>query len=669
MSGSAEGMSTPMIAVDTGGTFTDLILLEGGRVTRLKVPSTPADPAAAVLEGIARLLAGSGADAVRSPFDLVHGSTVATNAVLERKGARVVLVTNRGFEDVIEIGRQNRPQLYALTGWRLPPLVGRDDRIGIAGRLDASGEELAPLDPAELAALRDRVEGGEAIAVVLLHSYANPDHEEAVGAALSGIPAHVTLSSRILPEFREFERTATAVVNAYVAPKVAGYLGRIEAQAGARSIRIMGSGGGALPLSRAMREPVHTVLSGPAGGVIGALEWGRRIGIDRLLTFDMGGTSTDVSLVPGAPLHTREGEIGGIPVSIPLLDIHTVGAGGGSLAEIDPAGALRVGPASAGADPGPIAYGNGGMGVTVTDANLWLGRLLPEGFLGGSGSLNREAVRSPITELADQAGLSAEALAEGIIEVVNTAMERALRVISVERGADPGDFHLLAFGGAAGLHAAELSERLALRGVLIPPDPGLLSAFGMLVAPVVRDRARTVHLSSDAAGTEAELISVLDELEGLARREMESEGAPLQALRVQREVDARYRGQSHELRVPAEGWISAFHALHRERYGYGRPESPLEAVTVRVRVELPGAAVAGSAARAGSAEVPRVAPVYWQGDRVSVDVHQREHLTPGRSVPGPALILEYSSTTWCPPGWTIRRDTHGVLHMEPDGAS
>ena len=483
-----EGEIPLAVAVDTGGTFTDVLLLDGGRLRSLKLPSTPNDPSDAVLEGLRQVLGGgedSGEDSSEDSanreagvtFILLHGSTVATNALLERKGARVKLITNAGFEDIIEIGRQNRPQLYALVGHRPPPLVDRDDRHGIQGRMGPDGEVIEPLDPAELQALPALLGDAESVAVVLLHSYANASHEESVADALAELNLPLSVSVRLLPEYREYERTSTTVVNAYVAPLISAYLKRLAREAGAERVSIMGSNGGSLPLDRAAREPVHTVLSGPAGGVVGALEWGRRAGHEHIITFDMGGTSTDVSLCPGAPLHTREFEIGGQPVAIPVIDIHTVGAGGGSLARIDPGGALRVGPESAGADPGPICYGKGGAGVTVTDAHVWLGRLPADAFLGGEQTLDRSAVEPHLQNLADRLGASLEVAAEGILAVADAAMERALRVISVERGHDPADFTLVAFGGAGGLHAAHLTERLGTRRAIVPPGPR--TSFGI----------------------------------------------------------------------------------------------------------------------------------------------------------------------------------------------
>jgi N-methylhydantoinase A len=650
------------VAVDTGGTFTDLVLLDGGRLERLKVPSTPADPSQAVLDGLARILPEG------TRFTLLHGSTVATNALLERRGARVALVTNAGFEDVIEIGRQNRPQLYALVGTRLPPLVDRDERHGISGRLGPEGEEIEPLDEEELAALAEQLLRGDAqsIAISLLHAYADGGHESRVAAAVERLGLPLSVSSRLVPEFREYERTATTVVNAYVAPIMDRYLGRLASEAGAERVRIMGSNGGALPVERARREPVHTVLSGPAGGVVGALTWARRAGHESVISFDMGGTSTDVSLCPGRPLRTRELEIAGLPVAISVIDIHTVGAGGGSIARVDPGGALRVGPQSAGAEPGPICYGWGGEQVTVTDAQVWLGRLPPDAFLGGERTLDRAAVRAPLEQLARDLGATAEEAAEGVIAVADTAMERALRVISVERGYDPVDFAVVAFGGAGGLHVAELTRRLGASTAIVPPDPGLLSAYGMLASPVTREASRTVLLRSDSHGTEDVVRAVLDELEADAREAMRAEGAQDASLTATRVIDARYRGQSFELAVAAEGWATAFHRAHRERYGYERPEAPVEAVTLRVIVSAPPSDLDGPRlAAAEGAPATTALEVVHGGRRVAGRRVRRSDLRAGHELGGPVVIQEYSGTCWVPPGWRARVDEWGCLHLTP----
>ena len=659
MSETTKGKIPRIVAVDTGGTFTDILILDRGRLESLKIPSTPADPADAVLEGVATML-GTG----RGAYLLLHGSTVATNSLLERDGARVMLVTNSGFEDVIEIGRQNRPQLYALVGHRPSPLVARDDRIGIRGRIGPEGQELEPLDHAELGGLADRIADCESVAVVLLHSYASAEHEERVAEALSAGSVPLSVSSRLLPEYREYERTSTTVVNAYVAPRMSAYLGRLDREAGAERVRIMGSNGGSLPVDRAAREPIHTVLSGPAGGVVGAMAWGRLAGFDQILSFDMGGTSTDVSLCPGGLLHTREFEIGGQPVAIPVIDIHSVGAGGGSLARIDPGGALRVGPQSAGAVPGPICYGRGGDGVTVTDAHVWLGRLPVDGFLGGKATLDREAIEPALSRLAEDLGSTLEDAAEGVLAVADSAMERALRVISVERGYDPVDFALVAFGGAGGLHAADLAGRLGVTHALVPPLPGLLSAYGMLAADVTRETSRTVLISTDTPSSEERIEEAFDALERETLHAIRGEDVDEATVRIDRWVDARYGGQSFELRVPSTSWVSSFHELHEERYGYRRDGSPIEAVTLRVVATAPGPELTLQPL-VGSKDdaVPVPARVHVDGRWVEAVRVWRTELAPGQELDGPLIVLEYSATTWVPEGWRLTLDDWGNLRL------
>ena len=663
MSEARKGKIPPVVAVDTGGTFTDVLLLDEGRLHSVKLPSTPADPSDAVLEGLRRVLAGIEREA-DGAFALLHGSTVATNALLERKGARVKLVTNAGFEDIVEIGRQNRPQLYALVGHRPPSLVDRDDRHGIRGRVGPDGDIIEGLDPAELAALPELMAGAESVAVVLLHSYANSTHEESVADALAELDVPVSVSVRLLPEYREYERTSTTVVNAYVAPRISAFLRRLAEESGAERVSVMGSNGGSLPVDRAAREPVHMVLSGPAGGVVGALACGRRAGHERIITFDMGGTSTDVSLCPGAPLHTRELEIGGQPIAIPVIDIHTVGAGGGSLARIDPGGALRVGPESAGADPGPICYGGAGTGVTVTDAHVWLGRLPADAFLGGEQTLDRAAVEPHLRAIADGLGESLEVAAEGILEVANTAMERALRVISVERGHDPAEFTLVAFGGAGGLHAAHLADRLGTRRAMVPPRPGLLSAYGMLAADITREVSRTVLISSASADAHENIERVFAELEQAAVTEMADEGVPEDHLTLRQRVDARYERQSFELRIPADDWDTRFHALHEKRYGYQRPATPVEAVTLRSIASAPGPQLdLERIPHTGAAASVERTRTYIRGEWTEVDRLWRSDLSPDQTLDGPALVLEYSATTWVPQGWRLTVDEWGNLHL------
>ncbi len=665
-SGSRSTEVVTWVAVDTGGTFTDVVAWREGAWKTIKVPSTPDDPSQAILQGLREVTDLDEATV------LLHGSTVATNAILERKGAAVALVTNRGFEDVLEIGRQNRPQLYALVGRRPAALVPPARRFGIGGRLDEQGRELEPLDPEELAALSTRLIecGAEAVAICLLHGYADPVHETTVADALAPLGLPLSVSSALLPEYREYERTSTTVVNAYVAPTMGRYLRQLERDSGARSLTVMGSNGGTLSVDRAVREPAHTVLSGPAGGVVGALAWGRRAGFPHVLTFDMGGTSTDVSLCPGRPLHTREFAIDGRPVALPFLDIHTVGAGGGSLARVDPGGALRVGPESAGAVPGPICYGRGGTQVTVTDAHVWLGRLPARAFLGGEGRLDRSAIEGPLSALAESLGASLEEAAEGVLAVADAAMERALRVISVERGHDPAGFALVAFGGAGALHAAQLAGRLGCAGVLVPPGPGLLSAYGILTAPPTREVTRTL-LSSTADPDALPMIGdALRSVGDTALEAIHAEGMDAEGIDVTLHVDARYRGQSFELRVPADtadhAWVERFHAAHERRYGYRRDDAPVEVVTVRATATSPAPPIEPQPLAPASKDPPTESYDVWHEGALHTAVGVwRADLGAEARLEGPAVMLDYSATTWIPPRWVLRMDRWGVAHLTP----
>lgn len=651
-----------VVAVDTGGTFTDFVVLRGDTVAVHKRASTPADPAQAVLEGLRELIEPG------EEFVLAHGSTVATNALLERRGARTVWITNRGFEDLIEIGRQARPQLYALVSERAAPLVAAEDRIGIAGRILHDGSEESPLDGEEVSELAARVRDAESVAVGLLHSYANRAHEESIAEALDQLEVPVTCSARLLPEYREYERFSTALVNAYVAPLVRRYLEALDSESGAARVRIMASGGGAFSVERAAREPVHTILSGPAGGVVAALEAAQRCGFERVLSFDMGGTSTDVSLCPGRPLHTKEYEISGSAVAIPVIDIHTVGAGGGSIASRDPGGALKVGPESAGAVPGPICYGRGGTAVTVTDAHVWLGRIPAELFLGGEQILDRSAIEGRLGELAAELGASPESAAQGVLEVADTRMEGALRLISVERGHDPASLVLVAFGGAAPLHAAQLAGRLGVPHVLVPPDPGTLSAHGILVADVRKDASRSVL----RRGTDAELAAlepVFAELEEVARAELAAEGFEGEIVSVDRTIDARYGGQSYELGVPATAdWLETFHAAHLGRFGFKRDDAVVEAVTLRVAarasVTQPGSPQIEQAQSPPAAEL--TIRVYIDAEWRDIPLHRRAALRAGQRLEGPAVIAEYSATTWLPPAWHAEVAPYGDLLLAAD---
>ncbi len=592
---------------------------------------------------------------------LHYGSTVATNALLERRGTRVVLLTTRGFEDVLEIGRQTRPVLYALEPHRPAPLVPSSRRIGVAERVRADGRiELALRDGAvrrAVAAVR-RLRP-EAVAICLLHSYRTPTHETRLARALGARGVHVTVSHRLLREYREYERLATTVVNAYVGPLMAAHVGRLAAAATA-GVQVMQSNGGLVSGPTAAAEPVRTVLSGPAGGVAGAAERARRAGFTRIVTLDMGGTSTDVSLVDGEPAYRSETVVADLPVRVAAVDIHTVGAGGGSLARVDAGGALRVGPESAGAEPGPACYGRGTR-PTVTDANLVLGRLVETEFLGGAMRLDATRARDALAPLARRLGGSVTAAAAGVIAVVTAAMERALRVITVERGHDPRAFTLVAFGGAGALHAADLARALGMRRVYVPRHPGLLSAWGVLAAAPIRDFTRTLRRVSPP---QALLERGLRELADEARRAMRGEGVARPSL--ERVLDVRYAGQSYELSVPfTPAWPRAFHARHRRLFGHAARERPLEVVTLRLRAR-------GERLRLPRDPAPRRAPVRPHALRAVVfeqrpyrtPVHRRDDLPIGCHLSGPAVICEYSATTVVPPGWRLTVDRLGGLVLE-----
>jgi N-methylhydantoinase A len=618
----------------------------------------------------------------------VHGTTAATNALLERRGARTALVTTEGFADVLAIGRQNRPALYDLqAGSRRPaPLVPADRRYEVPERLSAAGDVLTPLDEAAVRRVAETIaeQDVESVALVFLFAYRNPAHEKRAEALLNDVlpDVPVTRSSALLPEHREYERTATTVVNAYVRPQVARYLGRLEAALGARSVRVMQSNGGTIGLDTAADEAARLALSGPAGGVVGALGVARRA-LDteapRLLTLDMGGTSADVALCDGQVPRTTEHSIADLPLRLPATDIHTVGAGGGSIAHVDAGGGLRVGPESAGAEPGPVCYGRGGTRPTVTDAHLVLGRLHPDHVLGGADALDMapDAARRAVAELGETVGLSPEETALGILRVANATMERALRRVSVERGHDPRDYTLVPFGGAGPLHAGALAEALGLRRVLVPPTPGVLSALGLLMADVVYDTARAVLDRADALLTDPSPLSAAAEAAASdVRAALADHGSPELAF----ELDLRYAGQSYELAVPLAAPLSAghvrdsveaFHRRHRARYGHADPEQPVEVVALRVRgrIEAPppslphepdtdrplGAARLGTRPVWFAAEGPTDTPAY-----------DRTALHHGHAFGGPAVLHQYDTTIVVPPDWHARVDARQNVWIERD---
>ena len=652
------------VGVDTGGTFTDFIYWDGKEWKVLKIPSTPDNPAEAVLKGLEELRKGE------TPLDIVHGSTVATNALLERKGARTALITNKNFEDVLIIGRQNRERLYDLHYRRPTPLVPEELRFGLDCRIDYKGEELKPIDPEELKKLTEELikKKVESVAVCFLHAYANPKHEKEVEEAIKerteGI--FISLSHEILPEFREYERMSTTVVNAYVGPKMSGYLKYLKDRLRPSDVlRVMQSNGGVISVETASREAVRTILSGPAGGVMGALFIGKLTGIEKLITFDMGGTSTDVSLVDKRPKITTESKISGIPVKVPMIEIHTVGAGGGSIAYIDEGGALRVGPQSAGAKPGPICYGKGGKDITVTDANLFLGRLVPEHFLGGKMRLYPELLKEPFKELSKRAGLTPLELAEGIIRVVNSNMERAIRKISIERGYNPEEFALLSFGGAGGLHAVFLAKSLNIPKVIIPVNPGILSAIGMLMSDVVKDLSTTVMLKESEA-TPHTLEELFRALEEKLLKDMEKEGFPQEQVILERFIDLRYKGQSYELIIPySEDFRESFEREHERLYGYRHEGREVEIVNIRLRAvglkDKPSLKELEFSEKLSSDAILGEREVYINGEWKKFKVLDRDKLTFGNKIDFPAIVVEYSSTTLIPEGVVGEVDRYGNL--------
>src|SRR5579872_3894044 len=744
------------IAIDTGGTFTDCIWVDPKtrRLRMLKVFSTPADPSHAIVDALKKITSNNN-------FILLHGTTVGTNTLLERKGARTALVTTAGFEDAIEIGRQARPKLYDFFFNRVEPLVPKALRFGINERTTADGEIITEPSPEELLALAGQIaaKSPQSIAISVLFSFANPKNEQAVAEALRSLAVPLSISHQILPEFREYERTSTVVINAYLQPVMQHYLENLEtrlatsnpsmaasaspgsvtatsrgvesvkvetveversgverfevgqgfsaavsritveerpfraariapkeralasasAESGSRNpeavsprIFVMQSSGGITALSTASREPVRTVLSGPAGGVVGALTSARASGFENIIAFDMGGTSTDVSLVEGETKTATDAQIAGLPIGVPMLDIHTVGAGGGSLARFDAAGVLRVGPESAGADPGPICYGRGTQ-PTVTDANLLLGRLQPARFLGGAFILDLDRTRRITREWLATcgSGLSLEKFAAGVIRVVNSTMEKAIRVVSIERGRDPREFALVAFGGAGGLHACALAESLGIPHVIVPAFPGALSALGILASDVVKDYSRTVLWR-----VQSELPRVKLEREFRALQKRATEDFRLERWKGRvmyaRSADVRYRGQGYELNLPfGRDLLREFEREHHRRYGYAHTGREIEIVTLRLRAVVRdgnfGARTDASFAKwkreKGRRIVPLTASVLFAERRVATKIYSREELGGGRYA-GPAVITEYSATTIVPPGGMFRIDQAGNLLIQ-----
>ncbi|MBN1218959.1 MAG: hydantoinase/oxoprolinase family protein [Anaerolineae bacterium] len=662
------------IGIDIGGTFTDFVLFDEttGEYQTRKTLSTPQDPAEAVLTQLSRLKLQLG----NCKSSIVHGSTVATNALLERKGAITALVTTEGFRDLLEIGRQNRPDIYDLFSRRLPALVPPELRFEVPERVDHRGNPIQPLDLTSFDALVAQLTtaGVISVAVSLLFSFLYPEHENVIAARLRKAGFFVSASNEVLPEFREYERTSTTVVNAYVSPVLDRYLARLAQESGIIDFRVMQSNGGSIGISQARREAVRCVLSGPAGGVVGARYVAAAAGVDQLLTFDMGGTSTDVSLCSGDIQITTESNIGGLPIRIPVIDIHTVGSGGGSIAYVDTGGALRVGPESAGADPGPVCYGRGGQRATVTDANLILGRLPADHFLGGQMMLDGSTAEAALTNLAQEADLSprpgltlAQTAALGVIEVVNAHMERALRVISVQRGHDPRDFTLVSFGGAGGLHAVDLARSLNIPRALIPPNAATLSAFGMLATDVIKDYVRTVMCSGDTPYPEIETL--IAPLVTRGQADIVAEGIPAAKVIIERLLDMRYRGQSYELMVPlTANFGDDFHLAHAYAYGYAEPTMPVEIVNVRVRAigslsRPPLTPLALGHSDPSQALLDR-RPVVLTGEIAELPFYDGQALRPGHQLQGPAVVIHPDTTIFIGPGDELMVDAYKNLVVD-----
>lgn len=658
------------VGVDIGGTFTDLVLSDGDQLQIYKLLSTPHDPAQAMLAGLRTIIpAGSERNA-----RVAHGSTVATNAILERRGARTAFIVTRGFRDLLLIGRQHRPQLYALQPQRPAPLIPQRDSYELPERLDHQGDVLLSLDEAALDAILDRIAAGnyESVAVCLLYSFINPDHEQRVRQRIleRGLMQdwQIALSSDVLPEFREYERGSTVALEAYVRPVMARYVDHLlQALPPENSLQMMKSDGGIMQAQQVRSHAVQTALSGPAAGVIGAAHLAKLAGFDQIITLDMGGTSTDVALCPGAPQYAPQSQIDGLPLRIRLLDIETIGAGGGSIARVDAGGALRVGPQSAGADPGPVVYGHGGKQITVSDANAMLGRLQPDYFLGGQMTLDIEAARNPMSELAQQAGLDPLALARGIVDIANTNIDRALRRVSIARGHDPRHFTLVAFGGAGPLHAAEVAERLGIPRVLVPRYPGVLCALGLLVADAVVEVSQAV-LAPASRGTVAQVRAFQASLLARARNELTAQGFTEEDIQYVVTLDMRYRGQAHELSVPFRGnVIEGFHAAHEQQYGHAMHDRVVEIVTIRLQATgtVPAPVIKARRMRRSTGIKARIGAAQSPITGETITFYDREHLKPGDVFNGEALVFQLDSTVYIPQDWSAQVDAYDNLLLTP----
>lgn len=678
------------LAADIGGTFTDLVLLDDdGNLDVHKTPSTPRDFTHGVLTGADEIVSSVlGSGRLESVDLFVHGATVVLNALLQGGLPQTGLVTTAGFRDVLEIMRTNNPRMYDLQYVKPAPAVPRWARVEVVERMRHTGEVWTPLDEESVARAVEalRAANVEAVAVCLLHAYANPTHERRVGELLARALPGVTvcLSSDVAPEWREFERTSTTCVNAATVPIIRSYLDDLSSQLRDRGLRrellVMQSNGGVMSTSDACAWPVRTVMSGPSGGVIGAATLAERLGISEVVTLDIGGTSSDMGLIAGGRAHLiSEGSVADAwPILAPMIDIVSIGAGGGSIAWLDEGGALRVGPQSAGADPAPVCYGRGGTEPTVTDANVVLGRLNPEYFLGGRMQLDVDGARGAIERIADAIGLSLEATAEGIVRIANANMSKAIRAIVLERGLDPRDFVLMGFGGGGGMHTAAVMVELGIPRGLVPANPGALSAIGMLVSDFRHDRVRTMVRGLEDVDL-SELDTIFGDLAADASAPLLSEGFTAEAIDVQRSVDLRYVGQEYHLRIPCDGELSsaqmsdAFQAEHARVYGFTTPEAPVQLVNLRVAAiaRTPSPSLPMAAARpAGSVLETDVRPVYFADDGwVDTTIVKVVDLSGGDVLEGPAVVEDPRSTMLVLPGQRAEVDELLNLHLLADGAN
>ncbi|MBL4775008.1 MAG: hydantoinase/oxoprolinase family protein [Mariprofundus sp.] len=654
------------LGVDTGGTFTDFVCCSTAagdtQAWRFhKVLSTPDDPSRAIEQGIREL----GLHA--SELHLVHGSTVATNAILQRKGVRTLFVTQQGLEDLLTIGRQTRPELYQLCPEIIAPPVSAEDCIGISARINAEGGQQLALRPDDIQRVVERAVSGdyEAVAVCLLFSFINPSHEQELGDALANAFADdvfVSLSHEVLAEYREYERAATTFLNAYIGPLVQRYLRRLQYKLSPKHLFVMHSAGGVMQAELAGQQAVRLVLSGPAGGLVAAQEIGKQLGEKNLLSFDMGGTSTDVALIQGQPSKTTEGQIAGMPVSLPMLDIHTIGAGGGSIAWLDEAHLPQVGPQSAGANPGPVCYGLGGEKSTVTDANIVLGRLPADACLAGSMRLHRAAAQAALAAFGEPLGLNAEEAASAVINIAEEHMAAALRLVSVQRGHDPADFSLLCFGGAGGLHACALAEKLNMSKVIVPLGSGAFSALGMLLGKQQSEFSRSRRLDLQDPDTDVQLNQLFVQLETQATQQMQG-----LTLIFERHVDIRYIGQGFHLSIDCDGTnlkglSQRFEAAHMQAYGHVL-QRPMEIMTVRLSacVERVLPTLPELERSKEAAQISAYSDVFGLG---RVAHFKRADLKPGVVYIGPALVLEDTATLWLAVGWQMTVSKHGHLWLE-----